>query len=317
MHQVRLGKTDLQVAPLNLGGNVFGWTLDEKQSFGILDRFSAKGFNFIDTADTYSHWVPGNKGGESETIIGNWLRSRGGRDRMVIATKVGSATASEPKNISKAHILKTAEESLRRLGTDYIDLYYTHYDDEKTPVGETLEAYDQLIRDGKVRYIGASNISPTRLRESLDFAAANSLPAYAALQPLYNLVEREGYETDYAPVAEASNLAVLPYYSLASGFLTGKYRSREDVSKSPRGAGVVKYLDGNGSQVLEALDAVSKKHGSHPATVSLAWLLSRPHVTAPIASATSDAQLDMLLAAPKLKLDAEDLERLNEASGGK
>ncbi len=317
MHQVRLGTTDLQVAPLNLGGNVFGWTLDERASFGILDTFTAKGFNFVDTADTYSHWVPGNKGGESETIIGNWLRSRGGRDRMVIATKVGSATADAPKNIGKAHILKTAEESLRRLGTDYIDLYYTHYDDERTPVTETLEAYDQLIREGKVRYIGASNISPARLRESLDVAAANSLPAYRALQPLYNLVERQGYERNYAPIAEAAGLAVLPYYSLASGFLSGKYRSQEDTGKSPRGQGIIKYLEGNGPAVLRALDTVSHKHGSRPATVSLAWLLSRPHITAPIASATSEAQLDMLMAAPKLRLDAEDLQLLDEASAAR
>ncbi len=312
MHQVRLGTTDLQIAPLNLGGNVFGWTLDEKQSFRILDTFAAKGFNFIDTADTYSHWVPGNRGGESETIIGNWLRSRGGRDRIVIATKVGSATANAPKDISKAHILKTAEESLKRLGVDYIDLYYTHYDDEKTPVGETLEAYDQLIREGKVRYIGASNISPARLRESLDVSAANGLPAYKVLQPEYNLVERDRFEKDYAPIAEASNLAVLPYYSLASGFLTGKYRTEADLNKSQRGGGVKKYLDGNGPAVLEALDKVSKKHGAELATVSLAWLLSRPHVAAPIASATSESQLDALMAAPLLKLDAADLEVLGK-----
>lgn len=315
MHKVRLGTTDLQIAPLNLGGNVFGWTLNERESFGILDTFAAKGFNFIDTADTYSHWVPGNKGGESETIIGNWLKSRGGRDGIVIATKVGSATANAPKNTSKAHILKTAEDSLRRLGTDYIDLYYTHFDDEQTPVTETLEAYDQLIREGKVRYIGASNISPERLRESLDIAAANSLPVYKALQPQYNLVEREGYEKEYGPIAEASNLAVLPYYSLASGFLTGKYRSREDLGKSPRGQGVTKYLDGNGAAVLDALDMVAAKHKSQPATVSLAWLLTRPHIAAPIASATSEAQLESLMAAPTLKLDAEDLELLNGASG--
>lgn len=315
MNKVRLGTTDLQVAPLNLGGNVFGWTLDERESFSILDAFADRDFNFIDTADTYSHWVPGNKGGESETIIGKWLQGRGGRDGIVIATKVGSATANAPKNTSKAHILKTAEESLRRLRTDYIDLYYTHYDDERTPVSETLEAYDQLIREGKVRYIGASNISPARLRESLDYAAAHSLPQYKALQPLYNLVERAGYEQDYAPIAESSNLAVLPYYGLASGFLTGKYRTQEDLRKSPRGQGVQKYLEGKGPAVLDALDRISEKHGSAPATVSLAWLLSRPHVAAPIASATSTDQLKALLDAPGLRLDQEDLQLLESSSG--
>jgi aryl-alcohol dehydrogenase-like predicted oxidoreductase len=317
MHQVRLGTTDLEIAPLNLGGNVFGWTLDEKQSFDILDAFADKGFNFIDTADTYSHWVPGNKGGESENIIGKWLNARGGRDRIVIATKVGSATANAPKNTSKAHILKTAEESLKRLRTDYIDLYYAHFDDGQTPVLETLEAYDQLIREGKVRYIGASNISPARLRESLDAATSNSLPVYKVLQPQYNLVERAGYETDYAPIAEASNLAVLPYYALAAGFLTGKYRSQEDAGKSPRGGSVVQYLEGRGRDVLTALDTISQKHGTQLATVSLAWLLSRPHVAAPIASATSREQLDALMAAPTVRLDTEDLALLETASLGK
>ncbi|SEK99208.1 aldo/keto reductase [Parapedobacter koreensis] len=313
MENVKIGTSDLQVAPINLGGNVFGWTLDEKQSFDILDAFVAGGFNFIDTADTYAWWVNGT-GGQSETIIGNWLKNRGNRDRVVIATKVGSETKEHSFDISKKHILKSVDESLQRLQTDHIDLYYTHYDDNKTPVEETLSAYDEVIKAGKVRYIAASNVSPARLEESFGLAEKEGLPRYMALQPHYNLVERGGYETDYAPLAEKYGLTVFPYWALAAGFLTGKYRSEADLGKSVRGGGVKKYLNENGLAVLDALDNVAAKHQSTPATVSLAWLLAQSHIGAPIVSATSKQQLETIFAAPTLKLDSEDLEALDKAS---
>ncbi|GAB3994051.1 aldo/keto reductase [Spirosoma daeguense] len=310
---VRIGNTDLEIARINLGGNVFGWTLNEAQSFEILDGFVSAGFNFIDTADTYSWWING-RGGQSETIIGNWLKSRGNRDKLVIATKVGSQTKEHPNDISKKHILKSVDESLQRLRIDYIDLYYTHFDDDKTPVEETLSAYDEAIKAGKVRYIAASNLSPERLTESFDVAEKSSLPRYVALQPHYNLVERSKYETDYAPLAEKYGLTVFPYWALAAGFLTGKYRSTPDLDKSVRGEGAKKYLNEQGLAVLEALDKVSAKHNTNPATVSLAWLLAQPHIGAPIASATSQSQLATLFAATILELDAEDLELLDFAS---
>jgi len=303
----------LEVGPINFGGNVFGWTLDEKQSFEILDAFIAGGFNFIDTADTYAWWVNGT-GGQSETIIGNWLKSRGNRDKVVIATKVGSETREHSFDISKKHILKSVDESLQRLQTDRIDLYYTHYDDDKTPVEETLSAYDEVIKAGKVRYIAASNVSPARLEESFALAEKTGLPRYVALQPHYNLVERSKYETIYAPLAEKYGLTVFPYWALAAGFLTGKYRSEADLGKSVRGGGVKKYLNEKGLAVLDALDSVAAKHRSTPATVSLAWLLAQPHVGAPIVSATSQRQLETIFAAPTLKLDSEDLERLDNVS---
>ncbi|WP_028297639.1 aldo/keto reductase [Olivibacter sitiensis] len=313
MKKVTIGNTDLQVAPINLGGNVFGWTLDEKKSFEILDDFTAGGFNFIDTADTYAWWING-KGGQSETIIGNWIKSRNNRSEVVIATKVGSETKEHPFDISKKHILKSVDESLQRLQTDYIDLYYTHFDDNKTPVEETLSAYDEIVKAGKVRYIGVSNVSPERIVESFEIAEKNGFPKYQALQPHYNLVERGKYEKEYAPIAEKYGLTVFPYWSLASGFLTGKYRSEADLGKSQRGQGVKQYLNEKGLAVLNALDRVSAKHSSNPATVSLAWLLAQPHIGAPIASATSPSQLETLFAAPKLHLDSEDLELLDEAS---
>ena len=303
----------MEVGPINFGGNVFGWTLDEKQSFEILDAFIAGGFNFIDTADTYAWWVNGT-GGQSETIIGNWLKSRGNRDKVVIATKVGSETREHSFDISKKHILKSVDESLQRLQTDRIDLYYTHYDDDKTPVEETLSAYDEVIKAGKVRYIAASNVSPARLEESFALAEKTGLPRYVALQPHYNLVERSKYETIYAPLAEKYGLTVFPYWALAAGFLTGKYRSEADLGKSVRGGGVKKYLNEKGLAVLDALDSVAAKHRSTPATVSLAWLLAQPHVGAPIVSATSQRQLETIFAAPTLKLDSEDLERLDNVS---
>lgn len=314
MKKITIGKTDLQVAPVNFGGNVFGWTLDEKQSFEILDAFVNAGFNFIDTADTYSWWVAGNKGGESEAIIGNWMKARGNRDQIILATKVGAQNREHKENVSRAHILKSVDESLQRLQTDHIDLYYTHFDDNVTPVEETLSAYDEIIKAGKVRYIAASNLSPERLTESLKLAEEKGLPRYQALQPHYNLVERENFETKYQPIAKQYGLSVMPYWSLAAGFLTGKYRSGEDLKKSVRGESVRKYLNEKGIGVLNALDKVAAKHNTKPATVALAWLLAQPTIAAPVVSATSQSQLDTLVAAPALQLDAADLELLDQAS---
>ena len=313
MKKINIGNTDLEVSRINFGGNVFGWTLDEKQSFEILDAFVGAGFNFLDTADTYSWWVNG-VGGQSETIIGKWMKARGNRDQIVIATKVGSETKEHPNDISKKHILKSVDASLKRLQTDFIDLYYTHFDDEVTPVEETLSAYDEIIKAGKVRYIGASNVSPARLLESFKVSEESNLPTYVALQPHYNLVTRKNYETKYAEIVDKYGLSVMTYYSLASGFLTGKYRSESDLGKSVRGEGVKQYLNAKGLGIINALDTVSEKHSSKPATVALAWLLAQPHVAAPIVSATSEHQLQTLFDAPKLNLDAEDLELLEKAS---
>jgi len=309
-----LGSSGLEVSPLCLGGNVFGWTIDETASFAVLDAFVEAGLNFIDTADLYSKWVPGNRGGESETIIGKWLKRAGNRRRVVIATKVGMELAPDKKGLSKAYILRAAEDSLARLQTDYIDLYQSHIDDSSTPLEETLEAYQQLIRQGKVRAIGASNYTGARLREALDASESHHLPRYQSLQPHYNLYEREGYETDLEPVVKAAGIGVIPYFSLASGFLTGKYRSEEDLSKSVRGQGLKKYLTPRGTRILEALDEISALHLTTPATVALAWLMARPTVTAPISSATTPEQLEQLVAAIELKLDAASIELLNEAS---
>lgn len=306
--------TDLEVSPINLGGNVFGWTLDEKKSFEILDAFIDEGFNFVDTADMYSYWVDGGPGGQSETIIGNWMKSRANRDKVIIATKTGGQTGTHPVDTSKTHIIKSVDESLKRLKTDYIDLFYTHYDDEKTPIQETLEAYDQVIKAGKVRHIAVSNISPERLIESMEVSEKYNLPKYTALQPLYNLVEKEGFETNYASLVEKYDLSAFPYSSLASGFLTGKYRSEADFGKSPRGGGAAAYLNEKGQRVLEALDKIAAKHNTQQATVALAWLLANPLITAPIASATSKAQLQTIFDAPKLKLEQEDLDKLKQAS---
>lgn len=309
MKKRNIGETDLNVAPINLGGNVFGWTLNEAESFKILDAFVDKGYNFIDTADIYSFWVNGGVGGQSEEIIGNWMKSRGNREDIILATKVGGADQVHGLDTSRKHILKSVDESLQRLKTDYIDLYYTHFDDEVTPVEETLSTYDELIKAGKVRYIGASNISPTRLEESFAVSEKNNLAKYVALQPHYNLVERQKYESEYAPLAEKYNLSVFTYWSLASGFLTGKYRTEDDLQKSARGNDVAKYLNESGKSVLASLDAIAEKHKSSPAAVSLAWLLAQPHITAPIASATSESQLNTLFEATELKLDSEDLAR--------
>lgn len=314
MEKRQLGNTDLQVYPVTFGGNVFGWTIDEKQSYKILDGFTGAGFNFIDTADVYSRWAEGNTGGESETIIGNWLKKDKRRNDIIIATKVGSDMGNGKKGLSKKYILEAANASLKRLQTDYIDLYQTHFDDEGTPIEETLDAYAQLIKEGKVRYIGASNLTPERLKESLQVAQENGLPLYSTFQPQYNLYDREPFENGLEPICLGNNLGVLNYYSLASGFLTGKYRSEDDLGKSQRGGGVAKYLDERGFKILAVLDEVSKTLNSTPATVALAWLIHRPSVTAPIVSATSLEQLDSLIKAPDLEITAHEIELLTQES---
>lgn len=313
MNRITIKNTDLSIAPVNLGGNVFGWTLDEKRSFEVLDAFADRGFNFIDTADSYPWWHNG-VGETSEKIIGSWMKSRNNRNRMVIATKVGSETKDHPVDSSGKHILKSVDESLRRLQVDVIDIYYTHFDDGITPVEETLRAYDRIIRAGKVRHIGASNLTPERLRESLETSDRLGLPRYAVLQPHYNLMAREKYETLFRPLAEKYNLSVFPYFSLAAGFLTGKYRKPEDAEGSARAGMVKAYLNDKGLGVIAALDRVAEKHGSSPAAVSLAWLLAQPDITAPIVSATSPGQLETIAQAPLLALDREDREILDEAS---
>ncbi|MDD4515303.1 aldo/keto reductase [Massilibacteroides sp.] len=313
MNRIKINSTNLEVSRISFGGNVFGWTLDEQRSFEILDAFAEAGFNFIDTADTYSWWVNGT-GGQSETIIGKWLKERGNRNDMVIATKVGSETKEHGFDISKKHILKSVDESLQRLQTDYIDLYYTHFDDNITPIEETLSAYDEIVKAGKVRHIAVSNVSPERFVKSFEIAEQNGFPKYVALQPHYNLLEREKYETDYLPLVEKYNLTVFSYWSLASGFLTGKYRSEADFGKSVRGGDAKKYLNEKGLGVLAALDKIAEKHNTKQATVSLAWLLAQPHIGAPIVSATSKSQLETLFNAPNLKLDTEDLELLDDVS---
>ncbi len=314
MEKRQLGDTKLQVYPVTFGGNVFGWTIDEKTSFEILDAFIGAGFNFIDTADVYSRWAEGNKGGESETVIGNWLHKNKNRDRVIIATKVGSDMGDGKKGLSKKNILKAAEDSLKRLKTDYIDLYQTHFDDEATPIEETLDAYAQLIKEGKVRHIGASNLSAERLKDSLQIAFEKGLPAYETFQPHYNLYERKAFEDGLEPVCLGNNLGVLNYFSLASGFLTGKYRSKDDLDKSQRGGGVAKYLDDRGFKILAALDKVADELNTTQATVALAWLIKRPSVTAPIVSATSLKQLESIIKAPDLEITEEQLRYLTQES---
>jgi len=314
MNKRRIGRSELLVAPLALGSNVFGWTIDEATSFQILDGFVAAGCNLIDTADVYSRWKPGNQGGESETIIGNWLKKTGNRDKIVLATKVGGGVSDGQKDITKAYILKAVETSLQRLQTDHIDLYQTHWDVEATPVEETLEAYAQLVKQGKVRTIGASNFSAPRLAESLAVSAKRRYPRYESYQPNYNLYNREDFEKGWEPLCLENQVGVIPYYSLASGFLTGKYRSEADLSKSVRGEGNRKYLNERGFRILAALDEVSAQYKSNPASVALAWLMARPSITAPIASATSVAQLESLVKAARLTLGAKAIDLLNEAS---
>ena len=315
MRKVQLGNTDLEITPIIFGGNVFGWTLNEEESFRILDAFIARGFNAIDTANNYSYWVPGNVGTESERIIGNWIKSRGNRDKIILATKVGGRNLIQDKpNTTKSHILKEVEESLLRLNTDYIDLYQTHYDDTKTPVEETLSAYNQLVKEGKIRYIGASNFSSERLIESLEKSDLFNLPAYKILQPEYNLYDRQSFEEFLQPVAEKFKLGVIPYYSLASGFLSGKYRNEEDLDKSTRGEGIKKYLNERGFRILDALATISTRHSISYSAVSLAWLIEQKSVIAPIASATKEEHLDAFLEAINVQLSHDDLKLLSEAS---
>ncbi len=304
---------DLSVFPLSFGGNVFGWTANEAESFKVLDAFVEAGGNFIDTADVYSAWVPGNQGGESETILGNWFASRGNRSDIVLATKVGGGVP-EPRGLTSSAIKSGVEESLQRLRTDYIDLYYTHYDDPSVPVEEIITTLDELVREGKVREIAASNVSPERLEALLTFSAQENLARYVALQPHYNLVSRDTFEGELADVAARHGLATLPYYALASGFLTGKYRPGVAVD-SPRSTGAAKYLETErGQKVLAALDDVAANHGAQPATVALAWLLAQPTVVAPIASASRVDQLPALLASVDLKLTQPELDLLTSAS---
>lgn len=314
MEKRKLGRSELSVAPLAFGGNVFGWTADQATSFRLLDGFVDAGFNLIDTADVYSRWVPGHTGGESETIIGKWLKQRGNRDQVVIATKVGADMGQGGFKLTKSYILKAVEDSLQRLQTDYIDLYQTHYDDMNTPVEETLDTYGQLIKEGKVRVIGTSNMSPERLLLSLDASERNGYPRYETLQPLYNLYDREEFEKSYAPICEKQGLSVINYYALASGFLTGKYRSQEDVSKSARGQKAVTYLNDRGLRILGALDQVATQYNTTTASVAIAWLIHRPGIAAPIASATSTEQLTDLIKAVVLQLDDAAMEILNTAS---
>jgi len=315
MERRKLGESDLQVAPLAFGGNVLGWTADEATSFTLLDAFVDAGFNLIDTADSYSTWVEGHAGGESETIIGKWLKSRGRRDRVLIATKAGWDRANWGKGLAKAHILRSVEASLARLQTDYIDLYQSHIDDSTTPFEETLGAYGQLIGEGKIRVIGASNHSAARLAEALRVSKDKGLPRFQSLQPPYNLYEREAFESELQPLCLREHIGVIPYFPLAAGFLTGKYRSEKDLDKSARGQGIGrKYMNERGQRILAALDRVAAASGAAPAAVALAWLLARPGVVAPIASATSLGQFAELVRAPSLTLDAEAMRQLDRAS---
>jgi aryl-alcohol dehydrogenase-like predicted oxidoreductase len=313
MKKRRLGRSDIEVAPFCFGGNVFGWTADEATSFALLDAFVGEGFDFIDTADAYSRWVPGHTGGESEAIIGRWMKARGNRDKVIITTKVGADMGSG-RTMAPSYVRKAVEDSLKRLQTDRIDLYQTHWDDEKTPLEEVLSTYADLIKAGKVRAIGASNYSAARLRAALDISAKKGLPRYETLQPQYNLMERKEYEAELGPLCRKEQIGVIPYYSLASGFLTGKYRSKDDAGKSPRGSGATKYLDERGLRVLSTLDAIAAERRATVAQVALAWLLAKPELAAPIASATSVAQLHELLGAVRLELSAADVARLDAAS---
>jgi aryl-alcohol dehydrogenase-like predicted oxidoreductase len=311
----QLANTNLQVAPLMLGGNVFGWTIDAETSFRILDAFVDRGFNFIDTADVYSVWKPGNEGGgQSETILGQWFARSGKRDKVVLATKVGFDMGDGKKGLARKYIIEAAEASLTRLQTDHIDLYQSHVDDESVPLEETLEAYRTLIEQGKVTLIGASNYKGDRLRQAAAIAQREHLPAYHTLQPEYNLYDRQKFEQDLQPVAQELSLDVIPYFSLASGFLTGKYKSKEDTAGKSRAARVEKYFDERGMKILAALEQVSNETGAAQATIALAWLLAQPTILAPIASATSVDQLESLIAAPNLQLTGSQLASLTQAS---
>ncbi|OQM76313.1 aldo/keto reductase [Manganibacter manganicus] len=314
MQKRGLGRTDLTITPLVFGGNVFGWTADEKTSFDLLDRFVDAGLNAVDTADAYSRWVPGNSGGESETIIGRWLKARGNRDRVVLITKVGSDMGQGKKDLSPAYIERAVEASLKRLQTDSIDLYLSHWPDPATPYEETLGAYQRLIEKGKIRFCGASNLDASQLQAALKVASLRDLPRYDVLQPEYNLYDRASYEGPLRDLCMAEGLGVITYYSLAMGFLSGKYRSMADLGKSVRGEGIKGYLDKRGLAILDALDQAAARHSAKPAEVALAWLIAQPGVTAPIASATSVEQTDSLIRAATLTLDAAEIRQLNDAS---
>lgn len=309
-----VGRSGIEIPPLMIGGNVFGWTADEATSFHILDACFDAGFNTIDTADIYSVFVPGHRGGESETVIGRWLKRHGRRDRVIIATKVGMEMAPGKTGLSRKHIVATVEESLQRLQTDYIDIYFAHQDDPLTPLNETLGAFADLIQQGKVRTIGASNYSAARLRDALEIAAKLGLPRFELLQPHYNLYERADFERELEPLCAQEQLGVTPYYALASGFLTGKYRSEADFGKSPRGRRMKNFLNDRGLRILAALDAVAARHHATAAQVALAWLMARPSITAPIASATTVEQARDITTAARLKLDADAIRTLDDAS---
>lgn len=314
MEQRELGSSGIKTAPLIFGGNVFGWTVKGTGTALLLDAFLDAGFNAVDTADVYSAWAPGNQGGESETEIGNWLKQSGKRDKVIIATKVGAELSADKRGLKKDYIIKAAEASLTRLQTDYIDLYQSHYDDAGTPVEESLSAFDQLVKEGKVRAIGASNFSIERLHESLKVSREKGLTAYQSLQPEYNLFDREKYETTFEPFIKEQNIGVISYFSLASGFLSGKYRSEADLEGSKRAGMVKKYLTERGLRILNALDEVSAQYNTKPAAVALAWLIARPTVTAPIVSATNIPQLKDLTEAATLQLSNEAIELLTTAS---
>jgi aryl-alcohol dehydrogenase-like predicted oxidoreductase len=314
MNMRKLGRSGLQVSPLAFGGNVFGWAADEPTSFQLLGRFVDEGFNFIDTADMYSRWAPGNEGGESETIIGKWLKKRGKRDQVIIATKVGMEMGPDRKGLAPAYIRSAVEDSLRRLQTDYIDLYQSHQDDESTPIADTLATYDELIKVGKVRAIGASNYSAERFEEALAISEQQGLPRYETMQPNYSLAERAGFEDRLQKICVENEIGVIPYFSLAAGFLTGKYRSEADLENKPRARMVKKYLNERGSRILDALDNIAKETVSTPARVAIAWLMAQPGVTAPIASATSLRQIEELFEATRLNLGPNHLEQLDTAS---
>jgi aryl-alcohol dehydrogenase-like predicted oxidoreductase len=310
----RLGKSGLEISPLVFGGNIFDWTADQATSFKLLDSFFAAGFNAVDSADVYSRWVPGHKGGESEAMLGEWMKQRGNRSKMIVMTKVGMDMGDGRKGLSRVHILRSADDSLRRLQTDYIDLYQSHVDDPETPFEETLGAYAELIKQGKVRAIGASNHKRDRLAAALEVARKDGLPAYQSLQPNYSLIERAEYENNLEPMCVKYGLGVINYFPLAGGFLTGKYRSESDTAGKARARNVTKYLNERGYKILGALDEVAAKHHAAPAKVALAWVLARPSITAPIASATNLDQLEELISSVELKLDRDSIELLNKAS---
>jgi aryl-alcohol dehydrogenase-like predicted oxidoreductase len=314
MKKRQLGQSSLEVAPLAFGGNVFGWTADEKTSFRLLDAFVDAGFNLIDTADMYSTWAPGNRGGESERVIGKWLQHGGKRDKVLIATKVGKEMGPDRKGLSRSYITQAVEDSLRRLKTDTIDLYQSHEDDRQTPLEETLEAYDRLVHAGKVRFIGASNYDAARLEEALQTSEAQGFPRYQSLQPPYNLYDRAEFEKALEAVCRRYGMGVISYFSLASGFLTGKYRSEADLADRARAGMVKKYLDDRGMRILAALDQVAEREGLTPVKAALSWLIARPAVTAPIASATTPEQLQELIEASTVALDKTSMDMLNEAS---